>query len=502
MNFRVYLFIWVGMVICGFMIGMNGVKAQTYSGEMIVPSEYISDIYMKVIKSDGTGRYEQGRFVRKKDTLDFLYCLQPFVDVYYDSIYQVGYDDYETYLSIDKEVWEHIRLIAYYGYGYQDDSVDHVTDSRWYTITQLMIWRVVDPSADIYFTDTLNGNRNDTLFLDEIEEIEQLVMNHYQKPVFSLPETISIDESIVLEDQAALLSEYEIVEAHNVDVRIDGNVLYIKGISVGDASFVLAKKDRRYVSNPIIYYHSVSQDLLEVGSYEPLFLNVSLNVVGGQVELFKKDYDTGSSLSQGQGKLSGAVYGVYDNEDDLLMEITTNDDGYAISDYLPFGEYYLQEISPSLGYQLDLEKYYFHIDENHLFVRVNVYEKVISRNLCILKVDRLTKEPLQGVLVDIYTSDDVLVSSLETNSDGIILLENLPYGSYYVVEKEAPDGYLLLNKKVYFDVLENGDVIEICLENQKLEMPETFSDFGADLKYSLLVIGFSLIIFSYRKQYV
>ena len=182
------------------------------------------------------------------------------------------------------------------------------------------------------------------------------------------------------------------------------------------------------------------------------------------------------------------------------MQITTNEDGYAISDYLPIGGYYLQEISPSLGYQLDLEKYYFKIDENNLYVNIDVYEKVISRDLRILKVDSMNKEPLQGVLVDVYTSDDILISSLKTDSDGIILIKNLPYGSYYVVEKQALDGYLLSNEKVYFDVLESGDVIEICLENQKLEMPET--NVEVDLKGSLLVIGFSFIIFSCRKQYV
>ena len=500
MKLRFQLFVFISIVVCSFLIGLKEVEAQTYSGEMIVPSEYISDIYMKVIHKDGTGRYEQGRFVRKKDTLDFLYCLQPFSDVYYDSTYQVGYDNYETYLSIDKEVWDQIRLITYYGYGYQNDFVDHVTDPKWYTITQLMIWRVVDPSANIYFTDTLNGSRNDSLFLNEIEEIEKMVMNHYKQPSFVFPEVISIGETIVLEDQNFILSEYEIMGADNVDVRIDGNALFMNGISIGNVSFGFVKKDHRYGSNPIIYYHSVSQDLMEVGSYDPIFLNYSLSVVGGQVELFKKDFDNKTSVPQGHGKLDGAIYGIYDNEDDLVMQITTNEDGYAISDYLPIGEYYLQEISPSLGYQLDLEKYYFKIDENNLYVSIDVYEKVISRDLRILKVDSMNKELLQGVLVDVYTSDDILLSSLKTDSDGIILIKNLPYGSYYVVEKQALDGYLLSNEKVYFDVLESGDVIEICLENQKLEMPET--NVEVDLKGSLLVIGFSFIIFSCRKQYV
>lgn len=500
MNFKFQFFILIGVMICSFLMGINKVEAVTYSGEMIVPSEYISDIYMKVIHKDGTGRYEQGRFVRKKDTFNFLYCLEPFSDVYYDSTYQVGYDNYETYLSIDKEVWNRIRLITYYGYGYQNDFVDHVSDPRWYTITQLMIWRVVDPSADIYFTDTLNGTRNDALFLEEIEEIEQLVLNHDKEPSFVLPEVISIGETIVLEDRNFVLSQYEIMEVNNVDVHIDENVLTVKGKSVGKASFGLVKKDHQYNYNPIIYYHSVSQDLLEVGAYDPIYINYSLNVVGGKVEIFKKDFDNKTSVPQGQGKLDGAIYGIYDNKDTLMMEITTNEDGYAISDYLPIGEYYLQEISPSLGYQLDLEKYYFKIDENNLFVNIDVYEKVISRDLRILKVDNISKEPLQGVLVDVYTCNDVLVSSLETNSNGIIFIENLPYGSYYVVEKQALDGYLLSDEKIYFDVLEDGDVIEICLENQKLEMPET--NMEVDFKYSLLMFGFSFIVFSCRKQYV
>ena len=43
---------------------------------------------------------------------------------------------------------------------------------KWYAITQVMIWRTTNPESDIYFTDTLNGNRISS-YNDEMAEMEK-----------------------------------------------------------------------------------------------------------------------------------------------------------------------------------------------------------------------------------------------------------------------------------------------------------------------------------------
>ena len=107
-------------------VGIQEVHAEQYTGQAIWPSEYISNVYEKKIKPDGTGRYQQAKFIRRSEDNQFVYCLQPFVDIdnnlpYYDVIRE----DYARVLNFTEEQWERISLLAYYGYQYNQNGYDH-----------------------------------------------------------------------------------------------------------------------------------------------------------------------------------------------------------------------------------------------------------------------------------------------------------------------------------------------------------------------------------------
>ena len=174
-----------GMLFLLSIVGIKEVHAETYTGQAIWPSEYISNIYLKKVKPDGYTKYQQARFIRRSEDNQFVYCLQPYIDIdnnlpYYDVIRE----DYEKVLGFSESQWDRISLLAYYGYGYGNH-----TDQKWYVITQVMIWRTTNPESDIYFTDTLNGSRVNK-FDGEIAELESLVSNHYKRPSLSLPSTL------------------------------------------------------------------------------------------------------------------------------------------------------------------------------------------------------------------------------------------------------------------------------------------------------------------------
>ena len=156
-----YFILLIMAILCS---NVNYVNA--YTGDDFIPGEYIPNVYIKKIRSNGTGQYRQGRFIRKKDDNSFVYCLQPFVDVISGEPYNSTSSDYELILNMTSDDWNRVALISYYGYNYKNH-----TDYKWYYITQVLIWRVADPTADIYFTNTLNGMRNDNLFLNEINEL-------------------------------------------------------------------------------------------------------------------------------------------------------------------------------------------------------------------------------------------------------------------------------------------------------------------------------------------
>ncbi|UKI28249.1 MAG: prealbumin-like fold domain-containing protein [Clostridium sp.] len=68
-------------------------------------------------------------------------------------------------------------------------------------------------------------------------------------------------------------------------------------------------------------------------------------------------------------------------------EITTDENGYGISDYLPsLGDFYLKELSPSKGYTIDTKnKYSFIVDKDNLLANVEVYERVIKADVTLFK---------------------------------------------------------------------------------------------------------------------
>lgn len=161
-----------------FCLNIN-VQADT-TDEGFKMSEYIDNMYIKKTRDDGSKEYKQGRILRRTSDNKFVYCLQPFVEINHNIAYNFTMKDYAQIMNLSEEKWQKIALIAYYGYQYGNHSAD-----KWYYITQVMIWRVVAPNNEIFFTDTLKGERNDNLYASEIKEINDLV-SYKDRTIFYL----------------------------------------------------------------------------------------------------------------------------------------------------------------------------------------------------------------------------------------------------------------------------------------------------------------------------
>ena len=101
-------------------------------------------------------------------------------------------------------------------------------EDKWYSITQIMIWRVIEPDAEFYFTDKLNGKKID-IYDKEIKQIEKLVEQHNKVPSFSFDDlTFSINSTNTLTDSGKVLEDYEIEsKSDNIDVKISGNKMTV-----------------------------------------------------------------------------------------------------------------------------------------------------------------------------------------------------------------------------------------------------------------------------------
>ncbi len=192
--------------------------------------------------------------------------------------------------------------------------------------------------------------------------------------------------------------------------------------------------------------------------------------VKGKVIISKEDSKTGKKV-QGEGSLQGAVYGIYArnpildpadgsaiyNQDEKIGEVITDKDANASMNELYLGEYYVKEIKPSLGYNLDTTEYDFSLDYEGQEVtivtkNVEVKERVISQPFQIIKVSvegSTEAQLLKGAEFTIKAQKDIEkfgsweeapvaknangeeTTILTTDEKGYAISERLPYRNVY-----------------------------------------------------------------------
>lgn len=419
-----------------FLVGLSfiptiTVNAANYNESFNDKSQWIKGDYILKVKGS-TRKYQQMTVITRNSDGQFVYCIEPGTPVAQEAIYP-GQDFDQSYVAnMTTEQWRRISLLAYYGYGYGDH-----TDIKWYTVTQFLIWQTVPHGYDIYFTDTLNGNRI-TKYTDEMNELNRLVEEHYKAPSFTSSNIeMNIGDDLELNDTNGVLHNFEVANETGVNATIENNTLKITATKVGDGSVTITKRDKNYSHPAIVYFHPSGQDLMMRGSYDPVDVNIKITVVGGKVSVKKIDMDTQLGIAQGDATLDGAIYGIYNMQGERVGEVVSKGGEYVMSDYLPsLGTFYLQEEKASVGYELNETKYYFEITKDNLYPEVDVSEKVIERDLKIFKVYAsdetgfLTGEP--NVTFDIYLkSSGEKVTSITTDESGYATA-TLPYGTYTI----------------------------------------------------------------------
>lgn len=489
MKISKYLLGVIAISMALFFTGSINVKAEKYTGQAIWPSEFVDNVYIKKIRADGYGKYQQGRFIRRSEDNKFVYCLQPFVEIDNNYVYNVARSDYAAILNISEEQWQKIALYAYYGYGYNEEGYNH-SAHKWYPITQVLIWRAVEPTSDIYFTNTLNGTRNDSLFASEIAELEALVQKHSTKPnIKTTSDTLNLGQSYTFTDENGVLSSFTVNGSENVQVSKNGNELTITPTGIGNASVKFTKTHNLYDTDPVLYYANNTQNVMRVGNLDPSTMLLNFKVIGGKLTLQKLDRDTGEPVGLGDGILANATYGIYDMADNLITKVVTGEDGKVTSDYLPYvGQYKLKEISSSKGYELDPTEYLFEITETELNPTITVYEQVIKRPIQIHKYyangETGSLEPEKNIKFEFYNKNNELVVSVSTDENGYATF-NLPYGTYTGKQITTTSGY---EKVEDFTITINEDspeVINLSFSNAPITAKLRLVKIDADSKKTI-----------------
>jgi uncharacterized surface anchored protein len=172
--------------------------------------------------------------------------------------------------------------------------------------------------------------------------------------------------------------------------------------------------------------------------------------------------------------LAGAVFGVYDtkakadaavaNDGTAVAEITTNADGYAVTDALAYGTYWVKELTAPTGYQLDSTVYggdtgltVGKTSGTNGVVTVDVNDNIPQKGtLNLTKYGNDTdgnRTTLKDAVFGVYdtkakadaavANDGTAVDTITTDANGYAVTKDLDYGAYWVKELVAPNGYRL-----------------------------------------------------------
>ena len=218
----------------------------------------------------------------------------------------------------------------------------------------------------------------------------------------------------------------------------------------------------------------------------------------GTLEFTKTDFVTGDVIPN-------TIIEIYNSDDKLLFTKTTDEFGKVIIEELPTGKYYIKEYEASTGYLITEEIVEFEIKENGEIVKAKMTNKPVTGTLEFTKVDFSTSEALPNTIIEIYDNKDELIYTGTTDENGMIIIEKLRYGKYYILEKEAPEGYILNTERMYFEILENGEIVKATMTNEKviIEVPDTGINELPLLEISsgvLMVSGLGVIVYGYKKS--
>lgn len=179
-------------------------------------------------------------------------------------------------------------------------------------------------------------------------------------------------------------------------------------------------------------------------------------------------------------------------KNELILTKTTNKEGIIIFDNLELGNYYIKEIETNNNYILDDKEYEISLkykDEETSIIKeyIEIKNYLKRGKLVFYKIDSLTKEKLENAVIQIY-KDNELIKEEVTNIDGLIELNNLLIGNYYIIEKEAPKRYIKSENIIEFEIKYN-EITEITMENDPIiEVPNTIKNSNYKI-ITLLIIG-------------
>lgn len=205
-----------------------------------------------------------------------------------------------------------------------------------------------------------------------------------------------------------------------------------------------------------VYISGKEQDVITV-----VFVNDKM----GSLLIKKIDSETKEPLSDVEFLVTNSDGGVIGNANGTFV---TDSSGTILIDGLEPGmTVVVKEIRTQDGYILDNTPQTIKIKANETMTLE--FRNTPKGCLILTKIDSVTHEPISGVKFEIKGCNgcEFPVGDYVTDANGQIKLSNVPAGCYSILEKEAPDGYLL-NGQAQTVKVTGGNCKQVTIENKPL----------------------------------
>ena len=231
------------------------------------------------------------------------------------------------------------------------------------------------------------------------------------------------------------------------------------------------------------------------------------------VEISKTDLVTGEEVE-------GAELEVQDKETEKIIDKwTSTKEAHKVTGLEENRTYILREKTAPYGYETT-EEIEFVVSENKEIQKIEMKDMPILQNIKLVKIDANTKESIKekftfGLYEDEECKD--LIKEYESNKEeGTIIFEDLRYGTFFVKEIKAPNGYVISDKVIKIEINDKGVFIDDVkvegenslytfeFENAPIDTPKT----GDDSKTTIYagVLGLSLLtlvglgVYEYKRK--